>query len=323
MADAQTVCHPYSFCHRERKMDVKVQRVKGNWKRNLPLHLLLLVPVLLTIIYKYIPMIGVIMAFENYMPVRGIFKSPWVGWRNFQFLFMMPGFTSAIFNTFIIAVGKIILGILVPVCFSLMLNDLKSRSMKKYIQTIIYMPHFISWILMAGIINRILAPNGLLNQFITALGGQSKVFLADKTIFRPILWITDIWKEFGYGTIVYLAAICSIDDSLYEAAMVDGAGAWQQLIHVTLPGLTPTIILMTVLSLGNVLNAGFDQVFNLYSPIVYETGDIIDTFVYRLAFNSAQFSVSTAAGLFKSCISCVMIVASYAISYRVSGYRVF
>ena len=307
----------------ERKTTVKGKCAKGEWKRNLPLHLLLLPPVLLTIIYKYIPMVGVVMAFENYMPARGLFRSAWVGWRNFRFLFMMPGFTTAIWNTLIIATGKIVLGIVVPVTFSLMLNDLKSQRLKKGIQTVVYMPHFISWILMAGIINRILAPSGLLNQLIVALGGQSKVFLADKSIFRAILWITDVWKEFGYGTIVYLAAICGIEENLYEAAMVDGAGAWRQLVHVTLPGLVPTIVLMTVLSLGNVLNAGFDQVFNLYSPIVYETGDIIDTFVYRLAFNNAQFSVSTAAGLFKSVISCVMIVISYAISYRVIGYRVF
>ncbi len=296
---------------------------RGQWKRNLPLHLLLLMPVILTFIYKYIPMVGVIMAFENYKPAQGLLKSKWVGLRNFQFLFMMPGFTTAVWNTFIIALGKIILGIVVPVTFSLMLNDLKSPLLKRSIQTVIYMPHFISWVLMAGIVNRLLAPNGLVNQFIVALGGKSKVFLADKSIFRPLLWITEIWKEFGYGTIVYLAAICAIDTTLYEAAVVDGAGAWQQMIHVTLPGLIPTIILMTVLSLGNILNAGFDQVFNLYSEIVYKTGDIIDTFVYRLAFNNAQFSISTAAGLFKSCISCVMIVVSYIISYRVSGYRVF
>lgn len=296
---------------------------RGQWKRNLPLHLLLLMPVILTFIYKYIPMVGVIMAFENYKPAQGLLKSKWVGLRNFQFLFMMPGFTTAVWNTFIIALGKIILGIVVPVTFSLMLNDLKSPLLKRSIQTVIYMPHFISWVLMAGIVNRLLAPNGLVNQFIVALGGKSKVFLADKSIFRPLLWITEIWKEFGYGTIVYLAAICAIDATLYEAAVVDGAGAWQQMIHVTLPGLIPTIILMTVLSLGNILNAGFDQVFNLYSEIVYKTGDIIDTFVYRLAFNNAQFSISTAAGLFKSCISCVMIVVSYIISYRVSGYRVF
>ncbi len=298
-------------------------RKKAELKRNYPLHLLLLGPVVLTIIYRYVPMVGVIMAFENYMPVKGLFKSQWVGLRNFRFLFMMPGFMTAVFNTVIIAVGKIILGIVVPVTFSLMLNDLANQKLKKGIQTIIYMPHFISWILMAGIINRLLAPNGLINHFIVLLGGEAKVFLADKSIFRSLLWITNVWKEFGYGTIVYLAAICSIEPTLYEAAMVDGAGAWKQLLHVTLPGLVPTIILMTVLSLGNVLNAGFDQVFNLYSPIVYETGDIIDTFVYRLAFNNAQFSVSTAAGLFKSAISCLMIVLSYFISYRVSGYRVF
>jgi len=302
---------------------MKSKRIKGEWKRNMPLHLLLLVPVIFTIIYRYIPMVGVLMAFEQYMPVKGLFGSKWVGMQNFRFLFMMPGFTTAVFNTLTIAVTKIVLGIVVPVVFSLMLNDLRSQSLKKGIQTIIYMPHFISWVLMAGIINRLLSPSGLVNQVMGLFGAEPQVFLADKTIFRPVLYLTHVWKEFGYGTIVYLAAICSIDASLYEAAMVDGAGAWKRLWHITLPGLVPTIILMTILSLGNVLNAGFDQVFNLYSPIVYETGDIIDTFVYRMAFNSAQYSVSTAAGLFKSVISCILIVTSYFISYRVSGYRVF
>lgn len=307
----------------ERKTTVKGKCAKGEWKRNLPLHLLLLPPVLLTIIYKYIPMVGIVMAFENYMPARGLFRSAWVGWRNFRFLFMMPGFTTAIWNTLIIATGKIVLGIVVPVTFSLMLNDLKSQRLKKGIQTVVYMPHFISWILMAGIINRILAPSGLLNQLIVALGGQSKVFLADKSIFRAILWITDVWKEFGYGTIVYLAAICGIEENLYEAAMVDGAGAWRQLVHVTLPGLVPTIVLMTVLSLGNVLNAGFDQIYNMYSPIVYETGDIIDTMVYRLGMENAKYSPAAAVGIFKSVVSMVFISASYYVADRFFDYRLF
>ena len=204
-----------------------------------------------------------------------------------------------------------------------MLNDLNNVAVKRSIQTVIYMPHFISWVLMAGIIQRLLSPTGLFNQLISALGGEPQVFLAQKNLFQPLIYITNTWKEFGYGTIVYLAAICSIDHSLYEAAMVDGAGAWRKLWHITLPGIIPTIILMTVLALGNILNAGFDQIFNLYSPIVYKTGDIIDTFVYRMAFNQAQFSISTAAGLFKSAISCVLIVSSYHIAYRTSGYHVF
>ncbi len=299
------------------------RRKRGNWKRNAALHIMLFVPVILTILYKYVPMLGIVIAFENYKPGMNMFGAKWVGLQNFSLLFKMPGFSDALRNTVTIAVVKIVLGIVVPVTFSLMLNDLGNVHVKRAVQTVIYMPHFISWVMMAGIIQRLLSCSGLVNQVIQTLGGQTQVFLANKELFQPLIYITDVWKEFGYGTIVYLAAICSIDSTLYEAAMVDGAGAWRRLWHVTLPGILPTIILMTVLSLGNILNAGFDQIFNLYSPIVYKTGDIIDTFVYRMAFNQAQFSISTAAGLFKSVISFVLIVFSYRIAYRTSGYRVF
>lgn len=299
------------------------ERREGKWKQNLPLHVMLFFPVILTILYKYVPMLGIVIAFKNYKPGMSFIGAKWVGMQNFRVLFMMPGFIDALRNTVTIAVVKIVLGIIIPVTFSLMLNDLRNVRVRRSVQTIIYMPHFISWVLMAGIIQRLLSPTGLVNQIVTSFGGTAQVFLAQKELFRPLIYITHVWKEFGYGTIVYLAAICSIDNSLYEAAMVDGAGAWQKLWHVTLPGIVPTIILMTVLALGNILNAGFDQIFNLYSPIVYKTGDIIDTFVYRMAFNQAQFSMSTAAGLFKSVISSVLIITSYRIAYRTSGYRVF
>ncbi len=284
---------------------------------------MLLLPVISLFIFCYIPMAGIIMSFEKYVPAKGIFHSKWVGMKNFETLFKMPGFTESVRNTVIIAVGKIILNIVVPVVFTLMLNEITHSLSKRTIQTLIYLPHFISWVLMAGIIIKLCSSAGVLNQIMKAFGAEPKVWLADKTIFRPILFITDILKEFGYGTIIYLAAISGINPSLYEAAVVDGAGRWKQMIHVTLPGISSTIILMSVLALGNILNAGFDQIFNLYSPIVYETGDIIDTFLYRLAFERAQFAISTAAGLFKSAISTVLIVLSYSIAYKTSGYRVF
>ena len=284
---------------------------------------MLLLPVISLFIFCYIPMAGIIMSFEKYVPAKGIFHSKWVGMKNFETLFKMPGFTESVRNTVIIAVGKIILNIVVPVVFTLMLNEITHSLSKRTIQTLIYLPHFISWVLMAGIIIKLCSSAGVLNQIMKAFGAEPKVWLADKTIFRPILFITDILKEFGYGTIIYLAAISGINPSLYEAAVVDGAGRWKQMIHVTLPGISSTIILMSVLALGNILNAGFDQIFNLYSPIVYQTGDIIDTFLYRLAFERAQFAISTAAGLFKSAISTVLIVLSYSIAYKTSGYRVF
>ena len=206
-----------------------------------------------------------------------------------------------------------------------MLNEMRDLApVKKVVQTVVYMPHFISWVLLASIVIRLLSVNGLVNKGIVALGGSAQTSLASKKAFQPIILITDVWKEFGYGTIIYLLpAMAGVDASLYEAAAIDGAGYWKRMIHVTLPAIAPTIVLMGTMALGRVLDAGFDQIFNLYSPAVYETADIIDTFVYRMAFNNMQYSVSTAAGLFKNEISCVLILVSYRLAYKFTGYRTF
>jgi putative aldouronate transport system permease protein len=253
----------------------------------------------------------------------GIFRSPWAGFENFRILFTMPGFILALRNTIIIAGAKILLGIAVPVIFSLMLNEIRQTWVKKSVQTIVYLPHFISWVLMAGIIIKMLSQYGIVNKALGLFGMEPVIFLADKRMFPFIVVFTDIWKEFGYASVVYLAAIIGIDPGLYEAAAIDGAGRWRQTWHITLPGLIPIIVLMMALSLARILDAGFDQIFNLYSPVVYETGDIIDTFIYRMAFQNAQFSISTAAGLFKSVISCLLIVFSFRAAYKLSGYEIF
>lgn len=257
----------------------KAPRFIRQFRQEWPLHLMLLLPVVLVIIFRYVPMAGIVLSFKNYKPRMGIWGSAWVGLQNYETLFSMPGFWAATRNTLFISTIKITLNIIVPVVYSLMLNDITRVRLKRTLQTVVYLPHFVSWVLMAGIITRLLSMTGLANQVVQMLGGDPVVFLADKKIFPYIMVITDIWKEFGYGTIVYLAAITGIDASLYEAAMVDGANHWQKIFHITLPGIAPTIVLMTALSLGKVFDAGFDQVFNLYSPVVYETGDIIDTYV--------------------------------------------
>jgi putative aldouronate transport system permease protein len=287
------------------------------------LHLMLLLPVLFTLVYRYIPMPGIVLAFKDYKARLGVFGSPWIGLENFRTLFGMPGFIDAIRNTVFMASMKIIFGILIPVCFSLMLNEVNRVHTKKVIQTIVYLPHFISWILLAGIISKFMGQYGMINQAVIRFGGEPVIFLARRDLFPGIMVFTDVWKEFGYGSIVYLAAITGIDPNLYEAAQIDGAGRWRQTLHITLPGMVPMIVLMTTLSLGRILDAGFDQVFNLYSPIVYKTGDIIDTFTYRMAFESSQFSISTAAGFFKSAIGCFLIIISYKFAYKLSGYRIF
>ena len=284
---------------------------------------MLLLPIAIVIIYNYIPMFGVLISFMKYLPAKGIFRSKWVGLNNFRVLFTMPTFSQALGNTLIISVFKIVLNILVPVTITLLLNDLTSTKVKKTVQTIIYMPHFISWVMLSSIFIKLLSGNGVVNKFLGLFGVRPIIFMGDNKWFRFTLIFTYIWKEFGYGTIVYLAAVAGINADLYEAAEVDGAGHWQQMLHVTLPGIAPTVVMMTALSLGSVLNAGFDQVFNMYSPLVYETGDILDTLVYRMGFDNGNFGLSTAAGMFKSVISSVLLIMSYRIAYKTTGYRIF
>ena len=294
----------------------------AKFKKQWQYHLMLLPGVLLVLIFSYIPLYGVIIAFQNYNPGMG-FSSPWVGLKNFQYLFSQPAFLRTIWNTFYIAFFKLIGGIVVPVVFALLLNELISNKLKRIFQTLIYIPNFLSWVIMAGVMMDLLAKNGAFNELLTAIGFPVINFLGSPKVFPWTMIISDIWKGFGFGTVVYLAALTSIDPGLYESALLDGATRWQQIRDITIPLLMPTIILMTVLALGSVLNAGFDQIFNLYSPIVYETGDIIDTYVYRLGIQQAQYSVGAAIGLFKSVVSCIMVGLSYILADKLAGYRIF
>lgn len=285
-------------------------------------HVLLIPGIIFVFIFNYIPLYGLVIAFQKYNPAMG-FNSPWVGLANFEYLFRQPNFVRTIWNTFYIAVFKIVGGIIVPVTFALLLNELRSTAVKRVYQTVIYMPNFLSWVILAGVMIDILGSDGIVNNLVVMMGGQPVSFLGDASIFPWTMIVSDIWKSFGFGTVIYLAALTSIDPGLYEAAIVDGAGRWMQTVYITIPMILPTVVLMTVLSLGNVLNAGFDQIYNLYSPMVYKTGDIIDTYVYRLGIQQAQYSVGTAVGMFKSVISGVLICMSYYLADRLAGYRVF
>lgn len=291
-------------------------------KRQWQYHLMLIPGIIITFIFCYIPLYGIIIAFQKYNPGMG-FHSPWVGLENFQYVFSQPAFIRTIWNTFYISFFKLAGGIVVPVAFALLLNELFSRKLQRLFQTLIYIPNFLSWVIMAGVLMDILSKNGAFNQFLGLFGIHPINFLGDAKIFPWTMIVSDIWKGFGFGTVVYLAALTGIDPGLYESAMLDGAKRWKQTIYITLPLLMPTIILMLVLSMGSVLNAGFDQIFNLYSPIVYQHGDIIDTYVYRLGIQQAQYSVGAAIGLFKSAISCVLVGASYFLADRLAGYRIF
>lgn len=292
-------------------------------KKEFPFHLMLLPGLILTFVFKYIPMGGLCIAFQDYSPVYGLFDQYWVGLDNFRYVFSMSTFPRVIYNTVFIALLKIIAGIIVPVSFALLLNEVRHTTYKRTLQTVVYLPHFISWVALAGIFLDVLSMDGVINMVLTKLGMQPVYFLGDETVFPYTMVVTDVWKTFGWNTIVYLAAITGVDPSLYEAAYLDGAGRVRQTIHVTLPTIMPIVMLMTILSMGNVLRAGFDQIFNLYSPLVYSTGDIIDTFVYRMGILSAQFGPATAVGLFQSIISFVLIMGGYWLADKVAGYRVF
>lgn len=292
-------------------------------KKEYPFHLMLIPGLLLTLIFKYIPMAGLSIAFQDYSPVFGLFDQQWCGLENFKYIFSLSTFPRVIYNTLFIAVMKIAAGIAVPVLFALLLNEMRQVRYKRTLQTVVYLPHFISWVALAGIFLDVLSLDGVLNQLIKTLGMKPIYFLGNEKVFPYTMVVTDVWKTFGWNTIVYLAAITGVDDALYEAAYLDGAGRLRQTIHVTLPTIMPIVLLMTVLSIGNVLRAGFDQVFNLYSPLVYSTGDIIDTFVYRLGILSVQFGPATAVGLFQSAVSFVLIMGGYWLADRMAGYRVF
>jgi len=269
-------------------------------------------------------MAGIVIAFEKYIPTKGLFGSPWVGWRNFEYLFNLPDTQRVFINTLMIASMKIVAGLIVPIVVALLLNEVRKTMFKRTFQTLVYLPHFLSWVILGGILIDLLSPtNGLVNQTLGLFGVQPIFFLGDNNWFRFVLVSSDVWKEFGFNTIVYLAALTGINPTLYEAASIDGANRLRQAWHVTLPGIMPIAILMVTLSIGNVLNAGFDQIFNLYSAPVYESGDIIDTLVYRLGILQAQYGLATAVGLLKSTVSLIMIACSYFLAYRFANYRIF
>lgn len=292
-------------------------------KKQVYYHLMMLPGMIFLIIFNFIPMAGIVMAFQNFSPVKGILESKWVGLDNFRFIFSLPDSRQIFVNTIIISLGKIMLGILIPVCFSLMLNEIKVKFFKRTVQTIVYMPHFLSWVVFAAVVQSIFSYDGPVNVLLTAIGMEPVMFLGSNQWFRTIMVTTDSWKEFGYGSIIYLAALTGIDPGLYEAASIDGASRWKRLLYITLPGIMPIILIMLTMALPNILNAGFDQIFNLYNPLVYESGDILDTYVYRVGMLKRQYSLGTAVGLIKSVVGMILILAANKLVTTFSDRRMF
>lgn len=284
---------------------------------------MLLPGVALMLVFSYFPMYGIIMAFQKYVPSLGIRGSQWVGWSNFSYLFRLPTISQLFRNTLILACSNVLLDILVPIAVAIMINEVTHSWYRRTVQTIVYLPHFLSWVMLGVVFKQMFSNYGMFNNLLAALGMERLPIMSNNALFRTMLIVTNCWQNFGWGTIIYLASIVGIDPSLYESAVIDGASRFQRIWHVTLPAMASVIALKATLSLGSVLNANFDQVFNLYNVLVYESADIIDTYVYRMGLIQAQFSVATAVGLLKSCISAALILASYFMARRFANYRIF
>lgn len=293
-------------------------------KKMKTLYIMLAIPMVMLFIFHYIPMYGILIAFKNFSPGLGIWDSPWNNFEHFKRLFDDFLFLRALQNTVVISLLKLIIVFPAPIIFAILLNEVKNERFKKVSQSISYLPHFMSWVILSAMVIEVFSPQrGIINFFITLVGGDPINFMSDKASFIPILILTDMWKEVGWGAIIYLASIASIDPQLYEAAEMDGAGRFHKMIHVTLPSIMPMVIILFILRLGSVLNAGFDQILNLYNPLVYEVADIIDTYVYRSGLEQFQFDYATAVGLFKNVVGIILILSANAIIRRKSEHGIW
>ena len=295
-----------------------------NMKRYPLLYLMALPVILWYVIFQYGPMYGLIIAFQRYVPTKPILANQFVGLKNFADFLKDPYFFRVLRNTLTINFYLLIFAFPAAIIFALLLNELRFQKLKKLTQTITYMPYFLSWVVVAGLLNTMLSPdNGAINTLIKMSGGQPVYFLTSKQWFRPILILSEIWKNIGYGSIVYLAAITSIDQEQYEAARVDGANKLQQIIHITLPALSEIIAIMLILQIGKMFDDNFDQIFNLYSPSVYDVSDVFETYVYRNGIQQSKFSYSAAVGLVKSVLALVMILFSNRASRKLGAQGLF
>ncbi len=289
--------------------------MKINWK----LYLMFMPVVVYFIIFNYIPMYGAIIAFKDFSPMAGILGSEWVGFTHFKDFFTSSDFKRILFNTLNISFQNLIFGFPAPIILALMLNEVGNSTWKRFVQTITYMPHFISLVVVCGLIRQFVSDKGLITMALNFLGFTQELdILSNKNMFVPIHVISGIWQQVGWGSIIYLAALTGINQELYEAASIDGAGRWRQLFAVTIPGIMPTIVVKLVLSIGGLLSVGFEKIILLYNPLTYETADVISTYVYRRGLMQFNFSYSTAVGLFNSVVNFILITFANTISKRVN-----
>lgn len=293
-------------------------RVKKDWKRNRSLYVLVIPVILFYLLFHYKPMYGAIIAFQDYNPRLGISGSEWVGFDQFTRFFTSPYFGRLVKNTLLLSFYGIIFGFPAPIILALLLNELRAKKFKKTVQTITYLPHFISLVVVTGIIKDFTQSTGLINDIIVWFGGARSSLIQNPELYRTIYVLSDIWQGIGWGSIIYLSALSGIDQQLYEASSIDGAGRWKQLIHVTLPGIAPTIVIMLIMRMGQILGTGYEKTILLYNEATYETADVIASYIYRVGILERNWSYSTAIGLFNSVINLALLIITNKISKRVS-----
>ncbi len=295
-----------------------IEGVKADWRKNKSLYLLVLPVVIFYILFHYKPMYGAIIAFKDYTPRLGVWGSEWVGFDNFFRFFKSIYFVRLMKNTIFLSLYNLIFGFPAPILLALLLNEVRNKKFKRIAQTVTYLPHFISLIVVVGMITSFSVTTGLFNDIIVLFGGERSALLQNQDLYRSIYVISSIWQEIGWGSIIYLSALSGVDAQLYEAAQIDGAGKWQQLWNVTLPGISPTIIVMLILKIGGLMNMGYEKTILLYNPATYETADIISSYVYRVGLLEQDWSYSTAVGLFNSVINFLLLVFANKMSKKYS-----
>lgn len=298
-------------------------RIKDELYRNGVLYIMAIPVILYFILFMYLPMFGLVIAFKKYDIAKGIFGSQWVGFKYFKEFFTGLYFKRTLKNTLMLSGGNILFGFPAPIIFALLLNELRNKHFKKTVQTITYLPHFISLVVVCGMLTNFFSSDGVATQIIMKFGGEKMNYLASTKYFRTIYIASEIWQSIGWNSIIYLAALTGIDMQLYEAAVIDGAGKWKQMLHVTLPGILPTISVMLILEIGKMLSLGYEKVILLYSPNTYEVADTISSFVYRKGLNNFMYSYASAVGLFQSVVNIILLIASNKLSKRISGSALF
>ncbi|MGM7670737.1 ABC transporter permease [Microbacterium sp. A93] len=321
MSETRTLITPKN--PKERRRRIKADGGKLTWRRALTrdwrLYTFLVIPVIFLLIFRYVPMIGNIIAFRRFRPGGSILGDEWVGFYYFETFIHNQQFWTVFWNTVILGGLTLLICFPLPIVLALLLNELRSSRFKRIVQTISYLPHFMSIVIVAGLVLQLTSLTGTINQVVEAFGGDAVAFMQKPEWFRTVYVSSEVWQTVGWGTILYLAALTTVDDQLYEAARIDGANRWQQTWHITLPGIRPTMMVLLILNIGSFMAVGFEKVLLLQNPLIYSTADVISTYLYRVGIQSAQFSYAAAIGLFEALIGLVLVLGANFISRRLVG----